>query len=245
MGTRTCYNASMSNSPGAKVRREEEIAFLAMEQVLGVDIRLADANGGDKMPDGSWENRDGRTRCIVEVTSPPADRLMAEWAKAKREGRSQAESGAVPLRLNELADVCAELLASDWAVENIEKLKAQPADERHLFLFGRGHDVGHYFYRLSDSCEVGSTEPVADLVLPDGISDVWFRGRARRKSGQLLGSTEVWLARYGTALGWQRYVVEIEEQDLPSPAAGIADDPVPAPMRHTKDRTAVGGTADS
>lgn len=45
----------MSNSAGAKASREEEIAFLAMEQVLGVDIRLADAGGGSKMPDGSWD----------------------------------------------------------------------------------------------------------------------------------------------------------------------------------------------
>lgn len=232
----------MSNGVGAKARREEEIAFLVMEQVLGVDIRLADAAGGDKMPDGSWVNDDGRTRGIVEITSPPATDLLTEWARAKKEGRPQTESGSVPLRLNELADVCAELLAADWALGNIEKLQAQQADERHLFLFGRGHDVEHYFYRLSDSYEDGSIESVEDLVLPEGISDIWFRGRARRKSGQLLGTTEVWLARYRAGTGWQRYVVEIEEQDLPSPAAGIANDPVPAEMRHPKDRTASGET---
>ena len=228
----------MSNGASAKARREEEIAFLAMEQVLGVDIRLADADGGDKKPDGSWVSDDGRIRCNVEITSPPASPLMAEWARAKKEGRPQTESGSIPLRLNELADVCAELLATDWALENIEKLQAQQADERHLFLFGRGHDVQHYFYRLSDSHEDGSMEPVEDLLLPVGISDVWFRGQARRESGQLLGPTRVWLARYQAGAGWQRYVVEIEEQDLPSPAASIADDPVPAEMRHPKDRTA-------
>lgn len=37
-----------------------------MEQVLGVDIRLADAGGGCKMPDGSWDTPTGK--CIVEVT---------------------------------------------------------------------------------------------------------------------------------------------------------------------------------
>jgi len=235
----------MSNSAGVRARREEEIAFLAMEQVLGVDIRLADANGADKMPDGVWVNRDGRSRCIVEITSPPADRLMSKWAKAKREGRPQAESGSIPLRLNELADVCVELLATDWAVENIKKLQAQRADERHLFLFGRGYDVQHYFYRLSDPCKNGSPESVSNLVLPDGISDVWFRGRARRKLGRLLGPTEVCLARYSAGSGWQRYVVEIDEQELPSPSSGIADDPVPARMRHTKDRTTVGVIVDS
>ncbi len=49
----------------------------------------------------------------------------------------------------------------------------------------------YYFYRLADSYEDGSIEPVEDLALPEGISDLWFRGRARRKSGQLLGTTEV------------------------------------------------------
>lgn len=237
------WNLGMSNNAGAKARREEEIAFLAMEHVLGIDIRLADSAGGDKMPDGAWVSDHGRG--IVEITSPPATDLLTEWARAKKEGRPQSEGGQIPLRLNELADVCTELLAADWARGNIEKLQAQPADERHLFLFGRGHDVEHYFYRLSDSYEDGSIEPVEDLALPEGISDVWFRGRARRKSPQLLGTIEVWLARYQAGSGWQRYVVEIEEQDLPSPAAGIADDPVPAEMRHPKDRTAAAGTADA
>jgi len=235
----------MSNGSGAKARREEEIAFLAMEQVLGVDIRLADAAGVDKMPDGAWGSDNGRSRGIVEITSPPAKELLTEWARAKKERRPQTENGSVPLRLNELAEVCAELLAADWALENIEKLQAQPADERHLFLFARSHDVKNYFYRLSDSYEDGSIEPVEDLTLPAGISDVWFRGRARRKSGQLLGPTEVWLARYQAGVGWQRHVVEIEEQDLPSPATGIADDPVPAEMRHPKDRTTANGTAEA
>lgn len=238
VATRMWWNLGMSNGAGAKARREEEIAFLAMEHVLGVDIKLADAAGVDKMPDGSWVSDDGRTRGIVEITSPPARDLLTEWARAKKEGRPQMESGSVPLRLNELADVCAELLATDWALENIEKLQAQQADERHLFLFGRGQDVGHYFYRLSGSYEDGSIELVEDLDLPEGISDIWFRGKARRKFGQLLGTTEVWLARYQAGSGWRRYVVEIEERDLPSPAAGIADDPVPDEMRHPKDRTA-------
>jgi hypothetical protein len=44
----------MSNATGAKARREEEIAFLAMEKVLGVEIKLADAGPGDKKPDGTW-----------------------------------------------------------------------------------------------------------------------------------------------------------------------------------------------
>jgi hypothetical protein len=109
----------MSNGPGAKARREEEIAFLVMERVLGVDIRLADAAVSNKMPDGSWVSDDGRIRGIVEITSPPARDLLAEWARTKKEGSPQTESGSVPLRMNELANVCTEMLASDWALENI------------------------------------------------------------------------------------------------------------------------------
>ena len=65
---------------------------------------------------------------------------MKEWAAAKREGRPQSESGSVPTRFGELAQVCTEMLATDWSRANFDKLVAQPADERHLFLFGRGHD---------------------------------------------------------------------------------------------------------
>lgn len=234
----------MSNKAGVKARREEEIAFLAMESVLGVDIRLADSGGGDKMPDGEWVSDGGQTRGIVEITSPPATHLLAEWARAKKEGRPQTESGSIPVRLCELAEVCTELLGQDWALENIEKLQATQADERHLFLFGRSYNVQNYFYRLSDSYDDGSMEPVKDLALPTGISDVWFRGRARPKSHPV-GTVEVWLARYQAGAGWQRYVVEIEEQDLPSPAAGIANDRLPAEMRHPKDRTATGETPDA
>jgi len=230
----------VSNKADAKARREEEIAFLAMEQVLGVDILLADAGGGDKMPDGLWVGHDGRTQGIVEITSPPASGLMAEWARAKREGRRHIESGSVPVRLNELADVITEMLATDWARENIRKLRAQQVEQRHLFLFGRGYDVQHYFFRLSDTDEDGSAEPVDDLVLPEGVSDVWFRGRARREPRKVVGPTEVRLARYQAGVGWHRHVVEIEELDLPSPASGIADDPVPAGMRRPKDRTPAG-----
>lgn len=149
----------MSNAAGAKTSREEEIAFLAMEQVLGVDIKLADAGAGNKMPDGTWRSPDDHQSLgIVEVTSPPATSLMASWALAKREGKPQEEGGSIPLRLGELAEICTEMLAEAWAQENLDKLLAQPADERHLFLFARGHkEGGHYFYRLSDSYE--GTQP--------------------------------------------------------------------------------------
>ena len=109
------------------------------------------------------------------------------------------------------------MLARISAQDNIEKLMTQPADERHLFLFARSHDVGRYFYRLTDSYGDAPLEQVEDLMLPDGITDVWFRGRARRDRGRLLGSWEFWLARFQAGVGWRRYVVSIEEQHLPSP----------------------------
>lgn len=228
----------MSNAAGAQANREEEIAFLAMEEVLGVDIRLADAGAGNRMPDGTWLSSDGQVRHgIVEITSPPAAVLMKEWAAGKREGRPQSESGSVPTRFGELAQVCTEMLATDWARENLDKLVAQPADERHLFLFGRGHDVKHYFYRLSDTYDDAPAEHVEDLELPEGISDVWFRGRARRDPEDRQGSTKVWLARFQAEVGWHRYVVNIEEQHLPSPNAGIVDDPVHGDWRQPKDRS--------
>lgn len=163
---------------------------------------------------------------------------MREWAAAKREGRPQSESGSIPARLGELAQVCTEMLAEGWAKENLDKLLAQPADERHLFLFGRSYEAENYFYRLSDSYDDGTAEHVNDLVLPEGISDVWFLGRARRDPDQRLGSTEIWLARFQASSGWHRYVVSVEEQHLPSPNPSIAADRVPKNWRQPKDRTA-------
>jgi hypothetical protein len=230
------YSQAVSNAAEAKANREEEIAFLALEQVLGVNIHLADAGAGDKKPDGSWVYADGRERRgIVEVTSPPATSLMRDWARAKRAGQPQTEGGSIPWRFNDLALVCSEILAEDWALENFDKLLAQPADERHLFLFARAHKEAHYFYRLSDCCTDGPAEHVGRLVLPQKISDVWFRGRAQRD--QSLGATKLSLARFQAESGWHRYMVQIEERDLPSPNPSIADDGVPAGWRVPKDRT--------
>lgn len=225
----------MSNLSDASASREEEIAFLVMEQVLGVDIKLADAGAGNKMPDGSWiYSGDQERRAIVEVTSPPDRHLMATWARAKRAGEAQFESGSIPVRWKELAQVCTELLAEDWARENVAKLVAQPANERHLFLFARSQRVGDYFYRLSDSDGDDATEEVDVIVLPQGLTDVWFRGRARRDQGS--DTAEIWVARFNAGSGWHRYVARIEERHLPSPNPAIADDQVPADWRRPKDR---------
>lgn len=227
----------MGNVAGTTTSREEEIAFLAMEQVLKVDIRLADAGKGNKMPDGTWiyPDKSGR-RGIVEVTSPPDAKLMADWAYAKRMGdSSMSEAGSMPVRWNELAQVCTELLAQDWAVGNIEKLLSEQADERHLFLFGRSYKVSDYFYRLSDAYADGTTEHVDDLILPYGITDVWFRGRAKRDG--LMGTAELRLSRFQAGSGWHRHMVCIDERGLPSPNPSIAEDAIKNDWRQPKDRT--------
>lgn len=78
----------MSNAAGAKASREEEIAFLIMENVLGVNIHIADAGAGNMKPDGAWivEGAKGR-RGIVESTSPPdclGDYVGNHWALRRR-----------------------------------------------------------------------------------------------------------------------------------------------------------------
>lgn len=224
----------MSNAAGSKTSREEEIAFLILEQVLGVSICLADAGAGNKKPDGVWTCPDGERRGIVEVTSPPDAPLMKGWAQAKRDGLPQWECGSISARIGELHEVCAELLAADWALGNIAKLRAEPADERHLFLFGRSHRVQSDFYRLSDTYQDGSSETVEDLILPEGITDLWCRGRARREEPW---ATKVWVARFQAGVGWNRYVADIDERHLPSPNAAIADDRLDAQLRAPKERS--------
>ena len=225
----------MSNGPGTTTSREEEIAFLVVEAVLGVEIRLADANGGNNTPDGIWEYQGPvAKRGVIEVTSPPDTSLMGTWARARRAGAPQSESGSVPVRWNELGEFCTLMLREPWACENVEKLTAYPADERHLFLFGRSNRVGDYFNRLSDTYDGDITEQVDDLVLPEGVTDVWFRGRARR-SRESHGE-EIRVARFQRSVGWQRHSVLIDEQALPSPS--LSDDTAASGSRRPKRRTA-------
>lgn len=101
--------------------------------------------------------------------------------------------------------------------------------------FGRSYRVENYFYRLSDTYEENTTEHVADLVLPDGVTDVWFRGRARR--GQDSDVAEIRVARFNKGTGWQRHLVEIHERALPAPNPGIVDDKVLPGWRKPKVRT--------
>lgn len=224
----------MSNAAETRASREEEIAFLIMESVLGVDIRLADAGAGDKKPDGAWvvEGEDEH-RGIVEITSPPDKKLLKDWAQAKRDGEPQSETGSISVRFNELGQYCMELLSEDWAQGNIEKLLAEPASERHLFLFGRSYRVESYFYRLSNGSADTKTELVRDLVLPQGLSSVWFRGQAVRCGDW---DTQVRVARFEKESGWHRHIVDIDERHLPSYSSSISDDKVPAELRNPKSR---------
>lgn len=57
---------------------------------------------------------------------------------------------------------------------------------------------------LASSHEDGTGEDVDDLVLPHGISDVWFRGRASRDAFDPLGVTQLRLARFQATSGWHR-----------------------------------------
>lgn len=223
----------MSNSADTKASREEETAFLIMEQILGVDIRLADAGTGNKKPDGAWTYPDGR-RGVVEITSPPDTALIKRWAQNKRDGTTQTEAGSIPVRFGELDRVCQEILATSWARDNIEKLCAQLTDERHLFLFGRSFRVSSYFYRLSGECEEGRREQVADLNLPAGVTDVWFRGRASREEPY---TTRIQVSRFQFNRGWSNYLAEVDERQLPSPHSSIAEDRLQESMRNPKNRT--------
>ena len=110
----------MSNRSDTRASREEEIAFLVLERVLGVEIWLADAGSGDSMPDGAWVSSGAVPRCgVVEVTSPPDEKLMREWAIAKRDGRRQSEGGSVPLRWHQLGEICSEMLREPWALGRV------------------------------------------------------------------------------------------------------------------------------
>ena len=216
----------MSNPVGKRADRSEEIAFLILEDVLGVRIYLADANSESGMVDGRWE-RDHRVG-VVEVTGPPATEEMRNFANAERDGTRWIESGSVDAHLGSLAQHLSNELKQTWADENIRKLNRVEADERHLYLIGRTVSVHEYFARLSDEYETGPMEYIGPLTLPDGISDVWFAGRGTR-GDSILAPTTQRTARYNRASGWSRHDTVIDERVLPAPRIGA--DPVPEGWR--------------
>ena len=173
-----------NNARDTPARREEEIAFLAVERVLGVRVALADA-GGALVPDGRWV-ADGRVS-VVEVTSPPSGEVMRAIAEATREGRPFVEAGCTPAHLGRLAEHLTDLVTQTLA-RDVEKLARANADERHLFLLGRTAPDHEYFARPSEEFDDGYL-PVDDLALPDGVTDVWFRGRAHAAPDKMSGFT--------------------------------------------------------
>lgn len=216
----------MNNPVGKKTDRSEEIAFLVVEDVMGVQIYLADANGESGTVDGRWE-RNGRVG-IVEVTGPPAVEEMSAFAEAERDGIRWMESGSGAVHLGTLAEHLSDELKLTWAVKNVRKLNQVEGDERHLYLIGRTILVQEYYARLSDEYETGPMERIGSLALPDGISDVWFAGRGTRGGSELSPFTQR-VARYNRILGWSCHEILLDEQVLPSPKIGA--DPAPEGWR--------------
>lgn len=223
----------MSNPARTHARRDEEIAFLIVERVLGVDISLADAGAGNSAVDGAWIYVNGR-RAVIEVTSPPDAEHMRDAARAQHAGELFVESGVVRLGPRKLSARLGELLRQEWAFENMRKLAAQDADERHLFLFGRSHRTAYPFYLLSDQYVDAPAEPVSDLALPEGASDVWFLGRAFHAPESLDFHANV--ARFNRDTGWSRHSVELEERLLPVPPGFVGEDVIDAATRRVKAR---------
>jgi hypothetical protein len=127
-----------------------------------------------------------------------------------------------------LTDLVTQTLARD-----VEKLARANADERHLFLLGRTAPDHEYFARLSDEFDDGY-EPVDGLVLPDGVTDVWFRGRAHAAPDKMSGFT-MQVARFNRTQGWSRHEVAIAERAVPGPR--IVADQAPEGWRSPRSRT--------
>lgn len=227
----------MSNPVGKKTDRSEEIAFLVMEGVLGAQIFLADADGKRGSVDGRWER--GRRIGVVEITGPPAEVEMRDFAIAERAGTQWVESGSEEAHLGALHKYLSDELAEPWAVANLDKLRRVDAHERHLYLIGRTVPVQEFYARLSDTYESGPMEEIGPLVLPEGITDVRFAGRGVRGATKLEPITQ-WVARYNRIVGWSTHLVTIDERRLHAPRIGR--DPAPAGWRlPQRDRTDASG----
>ncbi|WP_169165211.1 hypothetical protein [Cellulomonas taurus] len=222
----------MNNPMGKQADRSEEIAFLILEDVLGIRIFLADSNQVDGNVDGRWTH-DGRSG-VVEITGPPAEEQMRAFATAERKGEQSLETGSVERHHNRLAEYLSLQLAEPWAAANVAKLNAVDADERHLFLVARTVYDHEYYARLSDTYENGPVERINALALPEGISDVWFEGRAARGFTKLDPMT-VRVARYNRLAGWSTRDVTLEEQQLPAPK--IVADTAAAGWRRPRNRS--------
>lgn len=212
----------MNNPVGKQADRSEEVAFLVLEAVLGVQIFLADSNGTNGCVDGRWGLEDGIG--IVEITGPPAEVELRAFAIAERSGERWVEARSVDRYHNQLAEYLSRELTKPWSMANVAKLTAIDAKERHLFLLGRTMHDHEYYARLSDTYTSGPVERINPLNLPSGISDVWFLGRASRGETSL-GVVTLRVARFNRRLGWSTHAVSIDEQRLPAPKSAV--DPAP------------------
>lgn len=209
----------MSNKTGTQARREEEIAFLAIENILDVDIYLADSGGGNSKPDGGWRDPDNDFLNILEVTSPDETELMRNRFIAARDRKNYAESGVLGIDWGMLHENINEMLSEGWAVKNVEKLRMAEADRRHLYLHGRGMKYWDWFNRLCRWDPDFQDEPLLPVDMPEGIDRIWFQaGSARKESGT---EFTTWVAWYDSDSGWGYEPVVIDERFLPSPRPNL------------------------
>lgn len=172
-------------------------------QVLGVHVVHADHGGQQGMVDGTWSYPDGRAAAL-EVTSAESSAELAAEAQAHKRGEKVFRSGAQDLdaRLKRLLT----RLAEPWAGPNIAKLDRTGAEERHLYLWGRGSDDDVLFSSMVDRL------PTDPLPLPEGLTDMWLDGWVFRGEGSL---RRVEVVRYNQDQGWSVERAQYDEAQLP------------------------------
>ncbi|WP_326503714.1 hypothetical protein [Rothia nasimurium] len=209
----------MSNKTGTQTRREEEIAFLAIENILDVDIYLADSGGGNSRPDGEWRDPANDFLNILEVTSPDETELMRNMFIAARDGKNHIESGFLGSDWGMLHENINEMLSEGWVVKNVEKLRMAKADRRHLYLYGRGMKYRDWFNRLCRWEPDFQDEPLLPVDIPKGIDRIWFQaGSAQKEPG---AEFTTWVAWYDPDSGWGYKSIVIDERFLPSPRPNL------------------------
>lgn len=202
----------MSNAPGTKASRHEAIEFAAVSHILQVDVQLGDDSGQNSVPDGKWGAQNQRG--VIDITALPDKRHMSSWAEANISGKAFIESGSKPLLYGKLHRWIQEFLEEEWALQNISKLTAQKANERHLYLHAYSARNQELLNRLSDIFIEVPQEPIGLFKLPGSINSVWFEGRAARVAGQP-GRFVLNLARFSRENHWNRYEVILDDVKLP------------------------------
>lgn len=218
----------MSNKVGTQASREEEIAFLCLEKILGVEIFLADSGSGNAQPDGCWKLSDAPDSwAYVEITSPECSKKMRElneqWKKVRAgESTRVTDDGVIEFTGLSAAEQISAMLREQWAEGNIKKLKAKEAEECHLYLIGRtiAQDLTFEDFR---SLMYESTR----IELPDGITDLWLEGLcvSAEKSERGVESFIVRILHLNRYDGCSAHEVLIREEQLPAPKRTQCDLP--------------------